>query len=62
MLNYGLAELKIYDLLGKEIETLVNEELCLGTYLLSWNTSAYPSVVYFYRFDTESFQAQRKWY
>jgi hypothetical protein len=43
------VSLKIYDALGREIETLVNENLKPGSYEVSWNASAYPSGVYFYR-------------
>jgi hypothetical protein len=40
--------LKVYDILGKEIETLVNEKLNPGTYEVTFNASQYPSGVYFY--------------
>jgi hypothetical protein len=40
--------LKIYDALGREIETLVNEELNPGAYEIEWNAANYPSGVYFY--------------
>ncbi len=45
-----LVTLKIYDGLGKEITTLVNEELNTGTYEKVWDASLYGSGVYFYRF------------
>ncbi len=41
--------LKIFDILGKEIETLVNEELNPGKYEVQWNAATYSSGVYFYR-------------
>jgi uncharacterized delta-60 repeat protein len=41
--------LKIYDLLGQEIETLVNENLPAGQYKSEWNAAGYSSGVYFYR-------------
>ena len=41
--------IKIYDVQGREVETLVNERLQAGTYSTQWNASAYPSGVYFYR-------------
>jgi hypothetical protein len=43
--------LKVYDMLGKEIETLVNEKLSAGTYEVTFNASQYPSGVYFYRLE-----------
>jgi hypothetical protein len=41
--------LKIYDLLGREVSTLVSEELNTGDYARQWNASDMPSGVYFYR-------------
>ena len=52
--------LKIYDILGKEIETLVNEKLSPGTYEVNWNASQYPSGVYFYRLDANGFSDMKK--
>ncbi len=43
------VRLSIYDALGREISTLVNEELKPGTYEVSFDGSNYPSGVYFYR-------------
>ena len=42
------VSLKIFNTLGEEIETLVNEEKVIGTYELTWNASNLPSGVYFY--------------
>ncbi len=39
----------IYDLLGKEVTTLVNNKLQPGNYEVTWNASDYPSGVYFYK-------------
>ena len=47
--------IKIFDILGNEIETLVNEEKPAGTYELTWNAASLPSGVYFYRIKTGSF-------
>ncbi len=44
----GLTTLKIYDLLGQEIQTLVNEELKPGAYKFNWNASGFSSGIYFY--------------
>jgi len=56
----GLVTLKIYDVLGTEIETLVNEEKPTGTYELNWNAANLPSGVYFYRLQAGSFVQTRK--
>jgi hypothetical protein len=42
-----LVQLKIYDILGREIATLVNESLRPGTYEVKFNASDYSSGVYF---------------
>jgi len=51
----GMCVLKVFDILGKEIETLVNEKLNPGTYEVTFNASQYPSGVYFYRLITDNF-------
>jgi hypothetical protein len=44
--------LKVYDVLGNEVVTLVNEEKPAGTYEVNFNASEYPSGIYFYRLQT----------
>ncbi|RPI16079.1 MAG: T9SS C-terminal target domain-containing protein [Ignavibacteriae bacterium] len=48
------VKLVIYDLLGKEVATLVNEQLSPGTYEVEWNASGYSSGIYFYRLTTSN--------
>jgi len=54
------TKLIIYDALGREVETLVNEQLNPGTYEIEWNAAKYPSGVYFYRITTAAFHQTRK--
>lgn len=56
----GLIKLSVYDILGREIETLINEDLKAGTYLVNWNASNYPSGIYFYRIETRDFTETKK--
>ncbi|MEW5798835.1 MAG: T9SS type A sorting domain-containing protein [Bacteroidota bacterium] len=42
------VSLKVYDMLGKEIATLVNNKQSAGAYTVPFNASAYPSGIYFY--------------
>jgi len=42
-------QIKVYDILGKEIKTLVNEEKPAGNYEVTWNAANVPSGVYFYQ-------------
>jgi hypothetical protein len=41
--------IKVFDILGNEIETLVNEEKAVGTYEITWYAEKLPSGIYFYR-------------
>jgi hypothetical protein len=54
------VSLKVYDILGIEIETLVNEEKPAGVYELNWNAANLPSGVYFYRLQAGEFVQTRK--
>jgi len=45
----GHVNLRVYDVLGREVTTLVNEEKSAGTYSATWNAGYMPSGVYFYR-------------
>ncbi|MBL7128193.1 MAG: T9SS type A sorting domain-containing protein [Ignavibacteria bacterium] len=54
------AKLIIYDALGREVATLVNEKLSAGSYEVSWDGSSYTSGVYYYRLITESFVDTKK--
>jgi hypothetical protein len=54
------VSLKIYNILGKEIETLVSERQSPGTYEVSWDGSNYPSGVYYYSLQTENFKEIKK--
>jgi uncharacterized lipoprotein YddW (UPF0748 family) len=56
----GFVSLKIYDLLGSEVATLVNEEKWPGVYKVSFNASELSSGIYIYRMVTEKFSASRK--
>ena len=56
----GYVELNIYDLLGSEIATLVNEEKLPGNYNISFDASALSSGVYLYTIKSGSFVQTRK--
>jgi Secretion system C-terminal sorting domain len=51
----GLVTLRIYDVLGREVRTLVNEVKSAGTYSVDFNASEYSSGVYFYRLESNGF-------
>jgi L-ascorbate metabolism protein UlaG (beta-lactamase superfamily) len=52
--------LKIYDLLGQEVATLVSEYLSAGNHSKQWNALNIPSGVYFYLLETGSFIEMKK--
>ncbi|MDD8017339.1 MAG: M1 family aminopeptidase [Bacteroidota bacterium] len=56
----SLTTLTVYDILGKEIATLVNEKLPAGYYEKQFNASTLPSGVYFYRLVTDAAVSARK--
>jgi len=47
--SLGFVSLRVFDVLGREVSTLVNDRLPAGTYTVPFNASALPSGVYFYR-------------
>ncbi len=59
-LRSDFATLKVYDILGNEIEILVNEEKSPGTYEVTWNATGFPSGVYFYQLRVSSFVETKK--
>jgi hypothetical protein len=52
--------LKIYNLAGQEIETLVNRYFSSGTHKVQWNASGKPSGIYFYNLQAGDYSATRK--
>ena len=56
----SFVTLKIYDILGREVETLVNEKQTAGTYQAEWDGSIFASGIYFYKLQTESFSETKK--
>ncbi len=58
--NSEFVTLKIYDILGREVKTLVNEEMEKGKYDYDFNASAFSSGIYFYRLKAGSFVDTKK--
>ncbi|MDX2128160.1 MAG: T9SS type A sorting domain-containing protein [Chloroherpetonaceae bacterium] len=54
------VSLKIYDVLGREVATLVNTRQTAGNYSVTFNAANLSSGVYFYRLQTGSFSTTRK--
>jgi len=56
----GLVTLKVYDVLGKEISTLLNEKKEAGIHKIEFNQTNLSSGVYFYTLKTDEFLQTRK--
>jgi hypothetical protein len=52
--------IKVFDVLGNEITTLMDEEKSVGTYELTWDASSLPSGVYFYQLKAGEYTAVKK--
>lgn len=57
---FNNVKILIYDILGREIETIIDQSLNPGTYELSFNASDLPSGIYYYRLVTNDFSETRK--
>ena len=55
-----LVTLKIYDVLGREVKTLVNEERPSGSYEIEFNASNFSSGIYFYQLTAGDFRETKK--
>lgn len=60
LVNSSSVKLFIYDELGKEVVTLINERLRRGTYSYFFDGSKFSSGVYFYRLVTDNNSESRK--
>jgi len=60
ILELRFTILKVYDVLGNEIATLVNEEKPAGSYEVEWNASDLPSGIYYYQLRTSVFVETKK--
>jgi len=56
----GLVTIKVYDILGREVTTLVNENKLTGNYSVQFNAAKITSGVYFYRMESGSFVQTKK--
>ncbi|MCX6163259.1 MAG: T9SS type A sorting domain-containing protein, partial [Ignavibacteriae bacterium] len=56
----GVVTLKIYDILGKEIETLVNEKQDAGIYEVTFDGNKLASGIYFYKLQSGDFVETKK--
>ena len=58
--NSTFASLKIFDMTGKEVKTLVNKNILAGSYEINFNAAELNSGVYFYTLKTNEFTETKK--
>ncbi len=56
----GNVTLKVYNTIGKEVETLINEDMSAGTYEVTFDASKLNSGMYFYRLNTNGFSETKR--
>jgi len=56
----SFVSLKVYDMIGREVETILSEGMSAGSYSRQWNAMNVPSGVYFYRLQAGSFIETKK--
>ena len=56
----GLVKIKVYDILGSEVATLVNETKKAGNFAVEFNAANLPSGVYIYTLQVNDFTSSKK--
>jgi hypothetical protein len=58
--DFGIVTVRVFDLLGREVATLVNEQKEPGTHSVKWDASGMASGTYVYRLQAGSFVQSKK--
>lgn len=56
----SLVTIKVFDVLGNEVATLINEEKTIGNYEIEFDATNLPSGIYFYQLQTPNFTQTKK--
>lgn len=56
----SLVKITVFDITGKELETLVNEKLQAGTYLTKWEALNFSSSMFLYKIQTEDYTETKR--
>ncbi len=57
---FSHVSLKVYDVLGREVKTLVDENQAAGGHIIEWNAKNYASGIYFYQIRAGEFVSTKK--
>jgi flagellar hook assembly protein FlgD len=58
--THGNASVRIYDITGRLIEALIDEELESGNHTIQWNATGFSSGVYFVRLQSDNYGQTQK--
>ncbi len=58
--NSSLVTLKVFNVLGQEVATLLDQEMHPGSFSVEWNAGSVPSGVYYYRLQSKDYSEMRK--
>lgn len=56
----AFVKLAVYDMLGREVESLVSQQMSPGTYVVDWNAAKFSSGIYMYKLTTSDFSMVKK--
>jgi hypothetical protein len=56
----GFVKITVYNTSGEEVDNIVNKFITAGVYEASWNASAFPSGIYFYKLEAPGFSQTKK--
>ncbi|MBM4160919.1 MAG: T9SS type A sorting domain-containing protein [Ignavibacteria bacterium] len=60
MADFGFVRLKVFDVLGRQVAVLVNEEIAPGIYTVKWDASGLPSGMYLCRLQVREWVETKK--
>jgi len=60
IIKQGVVKITVYDLLGREVETIVNQDMSPGRFRLDFNAANHASGMYLYRIETGDFSDVKK--
>ncbi|MCB0723312.1 MAG: right-handed parallel beta-helix repeat-containing protein [Ignavibacteriae bacterium] len=56
----SFVKVRVFDMIGREIDNLVNQQLSQGSYKIQWNASRHPSGIYFVRLEANGLVLSKK--